>query len=110
RGRQRTRAVPGCRLKPEREGHMATTAAQLRERVLSAVDARRDELVQTLSRAIQIESVNPKYPGQVYEEIVGREGDLSKLMAEMYRAIGCEIDLFAIEPGRENAVGVLRGT
>jgi hypothetical protein len=37
---------------------VATTATQLRERVLAAVDAPRDELALTLSRAIQIESVN----------------------------------------------------
>ena len=88
---------------------MATTAKDLRERVMKAVDAQRGELVSALSQAIQIESVNPKYPGQVYEEVVGREGDVSKFVAQMYRTIGCEVDLFAVEPGRENAVGVLRG-
>jgi acetylornithine deacetylase/succinyl-diaminopimelate desuccinylase family protein len=88
---------------------MATTAAELRERVMKAVDAHRGELVTALSQAIQIESVNPKYPGQVYDEVVGREGDVSKFVAGMYRSMGCEVDLFAVEPGRENAVGVLRG-
>jgi hypothetical protein len=42
---------------------VAATAAELRECVMAAVDARRDERGQTLWRAIQIESVNPKYPG-----------------------------------------------
>jgi len=89
---------------------MATTTTQLRERVMAAVDAGRDDLVQAVSRAIQIESVNPKYPGQVYDEVVGREGDASKFVAEIYGSIGAEVDLFAVEPGRENAVGVLRGS
>jgi acetylornithine deacetylase/succinyl-diaminopimelate desuccinylase-like protein len=89
---------------------MAATEEELRERVLAAVDAVRDELVLAVSRAIQIESVNPKYPGQVYDEVVGREGDVSKLVASIYRSIGAEVDLFAVEPGRENAVGVLRGS
>ena len=34
---------------------------------------------------------------------------LDKLVGEIYRSIGCEVDLFAVEPGRENAVGVLKG-
>ena len=80
------------------------------ERVLAAVDDQRDELVRALSRAIQIESVNPKYPGQVYAEVVGREGDMSRFMAELYEGAGCTVDLFAIERGRENAVGVRKGT
>ena len=88
---------------------MAGAGTDLRDRVLAAVDARRDELVSTVSRMIQIESVNPKYPGQVYDEVVGREGEASKAFAEIYRSVGAEVDLFAIEPGRENAVGVLRG-
>ncbi len=81
----------------------------LRETVLARVDALARELVETLSRAVQIESVNPKYPGQVYDDVVGGEGEVAKLVAEVYRGIGCEVDLFAIEPGRENAVGVLKG-
>jgi acetylornithine deacetylase len=78
--------------------------------VLAAVDALRDEIAQTLSQVIRIESVNPKYPGQVYDEVVGREGDASKAMAQIYRSIGAEVDVFAVEPGRENAVGVVRGS
>ena len=89
---------------------MTTETQQVRERVLAAVDARRDEIAQTLSQVIQIESVNPKYPGQVYDEVVGREGDASKVMAQIYRSIGAEVDVFAVEPGRENAVGVVRGS
>ena len=53
--------------------------------------------------------MNPKYPGQVYDDVVGGEGEVGTFVAEIYRAIGCEVDLFAVEPGRENAVGVLKG-
>ena len=74
------------------------------------IDALRDELVDVISRAVQIPSVNPKYPGQVYDEVVGGEGEVSKLVAEVYRGLGAEVDLWAIEPGRENAVGVIPGT
>jgi len=77
--------------------------------VLERIDALRDELVDTIVRAVRIPSVNPKYPGQVYDDVVGGEGEVSRLMAEVYRALGADVDLFAIEPGRENAVGTLRG-
>jgi acetylornithine deacetylase len=32
------------------------------------------------------------------------------LLAEVYTGAGAEVDLFALEPGRENAVGLIRGT
>ena len=70
----------------------------LTEAVLARVDSLRDELVEALSAAVRIESVNPKYPGQVYDEVVGGEGEVGKLIGEIYRGVGCEVDLFAIEP------------
>jgi acetylornithine deacetylase/succinyl-diaminopimelate desuccinylase family protein len=92
---------------------MADTAIavepELIEPVLRRVDELRDELVESISRAVRIPSVNPKYPGQVYEEVVGGEGRVSNLMAETYGEAGLEVDLFAVEPGRENAVGTMPG-
>ena len=81
----------------------------LRQRVLARVGELEPELVEALSQAVRIESVNPKYPGQDYDAVVGGEGEVSKLVAEIYRGLGAEVDLFAVEPGRENAVGVIRG-
>ena len=89
---------------------MAAQAANPRDRVMQVIDEDRGELVEALSKAIRIESVNPKYPGQVYDDVVGREGDMARFMAAIYRDAGCEVDLFAVEPGRENAVGVRKGT
>ena len=80
------------------------------EKVIAKVDSLANELVEAVSGAVQIESVNPKYPGQVYDDVVGGEGDVSKYVAKFYDEIGCDVDLFAVEPGRENAVGVLKGT
>ena len=84
--------------------------APLTERVLAAVDEDRDALLQAISQAVQIASVNPRYPGQSYDDVVGGEGQASRFMADVYRELGAEVDLFALEPGRENAVGVLRGS
>ncbi len=79
------------------------------DRVLGAVDRLKDELIESLSAAVRIPSVNPKYPGEVYDEVVGGEGEVSRYMAALYERIGCTVDLFAVEPRRENAVGVLKG-
>ena len=79
-------------------------------RVTQRIDALRGELVDAISRAVKIASVNPKYPGQVYDDVVGGEGEVSKLVAEVYRGLGAEVDLWAIEPGRENAVGIVPGS
>src|SRR5579885_1714170 len=78
-------------------------------RVLGGIDGLKDELVETVSAAVRSPSVNPKYPGQVYADVVGGEGQVSRLMSGLYERIGCAVDLFAIEPGRENAVGVWKG-
>ena len=80
-----------------RRGHAAE--------VIKRIDALRDELVDEISKAVRIPSVNPKYPGQVYDDVVGGEGEVSKLVAGVYEALGADVDLWAIEPGRENAVG-----
>ncbi len=89
---------------------MTAVSSDLTERVLSAVDSQRDELVDAISAAVQIPSVNPRYPGQVYEEIVGGEGEVSRFVAGVYRELGAEVDVFGLEAGRENAVGLIRGT
>jgi acetylornithine deacetylase/succinyl-diaminopimelate desuccinylase-like protein len=89
---------------------MGDSNSALAERVLAAVDGSRDELVSAISEAVQIPSVNPRYPGQVYDQVVGGEGDVSRLLAEIYGDLGAEVDLFALEAGRENAVGVIHGT
>lgn len=79
------------------------------DRVLSEVEALRAGLVEAVGAAVRIPSVNPRYPGQVYADVVGGEGEVARFVASIYADIGCEVDVFAIEPGRENAVGVLRG-
>lgn len=80
-----------------------------RDRIVAAVDDLRSELVDAVSAAIRIPSINPRYPGQSYEDVVGGEGAVARYVAGLYEEIGCEVDLFAVEPGRENCVGVLRG-
>lgn len=78
-------------------------------RLFAEVDRLRDEIVNTVSAVVRIPSVNPKYPGEDYAAAVGGEGRVARFMATLYEQAGCTVDLFAVEPGRENAVGVLHG-
>jgi acetylornithine deacetylase/succinyl-diaminopimelate desuccinylase family protein len=89
---------------------VSALSIELTDRVLSAIDDERTELINAISKAVQIPSVNPRYPGQVYEEIVGGEGEVSRFVAGVYRELGADVDVFGLEPGRENAVGVIRGS
>ncbi|MCU8693584.1 M20/M25/M40 family metallo-hydrolase [Mycobacteroides abscessus] len=78
--------------------------------VLARVDSLRDELVATLAEAIAVRSVNPTYAGQDYNDLVGGESDVARLLAGAYRQSGAETELFGEVPGRDNVVGVLRGS
>lgn len=78
--------------------------------VLARVDGLRDELVTTLAEAIALRSVNPTYAGQDYDDLVGGESDVARLLAGLYRQSGAEVELFGEVPGRDNVVGVLRGS
>ncbi len=86
------------------------TATRSTDQVLSEIEAGRDELLAAVSEAVRIDSVNPRYPGQVYDEVVGGEGRVSRFVAKIYEDLGAEVDVFAHEPGRDNAVGLVRGT
>lgn len=78
--------------------------------VLEAVDRLVPRLVDTVADAVRIPSVNPKYPGQVYDQVVGAEADVSALMADLYREAGADVELVTVEKGRDNACGRVKGS
>ncbi len=80
------------------------------DRILDAVDGLGDALVEAVIDAVRIPSITPNYPGESYEDLLGGEAAVAQLVGERYRQAGCQVDLFAVEPGRENCVGLLRGT
>ena len=80
------------------------------KRAFEAIDQMKDEIVETISQVVQVPSVNPKYPGVVSEEVLGGETQANQRIAELYRTIGCEVDLWEEEAKRANAVGVLKGS
>lgn len=82
---------------------------ELVTQVSAKVDELAAEMIDALAEVVRIPSVNPKYPGQVYDEVVGGEGEVGKAFARQYEAIGADVDVWAVEPGRENAVGVVKG-
>ncbi|GGL99091.1 M20/M25/M40 family metallo-hydrolase [Nakamurella endophytica] len=81
-----------------------------RAAVLDAVDRLAPRLVETTSAAVRIASVDPRYPGQDYDSLVGREAEVSRLMADVYRSAGADVEMVVVEAGRDNACGRIRGT
>lgn len=84
--------------------------AEARAAVIAEIDAMRDDILSTLSAVVQVRSITPKYPGLSYDEEVGGETRANQALCPTYEAAGSEIDMWAEEPGRENLVGVVRGT
>ncbi|MFE7564560.1 M20 family metallopeptidase [Kitasatospora sp. NPDC057500] len=80
------------------------------DRVLARLDGMREEMVAALAEAVTVRSVNPTYPDQDYDELVGGETEVSRLLARHYRQAGAETELFGEVPGRDNVVGVVRGS
>jgi len=82
---------------------------ELVKRVLDEVDVLAERIVASTAEIIRIPSVNPKYPGQDYDKVVGHEGEASALMAELYRLAGAEVEMVTVERGRDNACARIPG-
>lgn len=78
--------------------------------VLKQVDALQDELVRLVSDTVKIPSVNPTYPGEVYEKTLGGETKVNEFLKPVMEGLGLKTDLWDVEKGRHNLVGVLKGT
>jgi hypothetical protein len=63
---------------PQEMNADGTELGALRADVLARVDGLEGQLSDAISKAVRIESVNPKYPGEVYAETVGGEGKMEK--------------------------------
>ena len=82
---------------------------ELTGKVFETIDGMQDEIVEKISEVVRIPSINPKYPGVVKEEVLGGETNANQVVAELYRTVGCEVDVWEAEARRANAVGVLKG-
>jgi acetylornithine deacetylase len=94
------------RVSPATRTSSATRAAS---RINDRVEGLRDDIVAALRSVIRVPSVTPRYPGEDYDSLVGGEGEVARALGALYERAGCEVDLFGVEPGRENCIGVLRG-
>jgi acetylornithine deacetylase len=82
---------------------------KVKQGVLAAVDDLESELVQLVSDTVQIPSINPTYPGESYEEILGGETKVAEFLKPVLEGLGLETDMWEAEKGRANLVGVLKG-
>jgi acetylornithine deacetylase len=94
-------------MNPSSEGRGGSPS--LRARVVDAVDRLAEPLVASVSAAVRIPSVNPKYPGQDHDRLVGAEAEVAALLQDLHRAAGAETELVTVEKGRDNACARVRG-
>lgn len=83
---------------------------KVKEVVLAVVDNLKDELVRLVCDTVKIPSVNPTYPGEVYEETLGGETKVAEFLKPVMESIGLKTDMVEEEKGRANLVGVYKGT
>ena len=83
---------------------------EIRERVLTAVENLRDELVQMTVDAVKIPSVNPTYPGVDRDAVLGGESRVNEFCQPLMAAVGLETDMWEAEADRANLVGTFNGT
>ena len=80
------------------------------DKVIAQIDAMRDDILATVSAALRIPSITPKYPELSYDELVGGETRCNESLRPTYEAAGAVIDQWEEEPGRANLVGVVKGS
>jgi len=83
---------------------------KVKKDVLEKVNSLKDELVQLVVDTVKIPSINPTYPGQVYEETLGGETRVAEFLKPVMESVGLETDMWEQEKGRANLVGVCKGS
>ena len=66
------------------------TDPALEDRVLAVIDQLAPELIDAVQRAVRIASIEPKYPGQSYDELVGRESEVAQLVSAVHAESGAD--------------------
>ena len=79
-------------------------------KVLETIDGMKQEIVDGVIRVVQTPSVNPKYPGVDFDEVLGGESDANLIITGMYEKLGAKVDVWAEEPKRNNVVATIKGT
>lgn len=82
----------------------------VRSNVAERIDQSKDSILETLAKAVRIQSINPRYPGVDVDKVLGGERSVSEFFKPILESFGCKTDLFENAPKRTNLVGVLKGT
>lgn len=72
-------------------------------------DAYREDMATLLAEIVRIPSVSPKYPGENFDEHIGKEGDVARKLAEAFEGHDLELDFWEQEPQRTNLAATLHG-
>ena len=78
-------------------------------RVTDALGSLSDRIAASTAELIRVPSVNPSYPGQDFDSLVGGEGAANAVLEPLYSEAGCETHWVETVPGRGNLVGVRHG-
>ncbi len=84
--------------------------AQAKRQIISSVEKLKTELIELTVASVRIPSVNPTYPGEDYELVVGGETRVNEFLKPILEDLGMVTDLWEEEAGRANLVGVLKGS
>jgi formylaminopyrimidine deformylase len=82
----------------------------LQEKIVKTVDELQGEMVETLSKIIQIPSINPYINPELKEERIGGETHVNEFLQPVMASFGLVTDLWEVEKGRANLVGVHKGS
>jgi len=78
--------------------------------IFHAVDLLQDEMIEVISDTIKIPSINPYLEPEKMLERIGGETRVNEFLKPVMESAGMETDLWEVEKGRANLVGVCKGT
>src|SRR5579872_2332776 len=79
-------------------------------RVLRTIDSMEAGIIELCSKLVQMQSVNPKYPGSDSGKYLGGEKECNEFLVSQLSSFGCDVDLFEKDDQRTNLVGTLEGS
>ncbi len=82
---------------------------KLKQAIDKTVDNLKDEMIGVVSDIIRIPSINPYIEPELRDERIGGETRVNEYLKPVMEAVGLQTDLWEVEKGRANLVGVLKG-
>jgi acetylornithine deacetylase len=83
---------------------------KMKQDIVQAVDSLQDEMIQVISDIIKIPSINPYIDTERKEERLGGETRVNEYLKPVMESVGFQTDLWEVEKGRANLVGVCKGS